>query len=115
MGNSFTLIREGGIAEVVLLSSGPLISIKEATQLLAGEAVLAYFPAARSNIVGGYWWLAYMCADFEVDTIDYVTALASLGAKFDPDAYLLPIEIDTPKFWYNSLSVRSGLAFLFAC
>jgi len=41
---------------------------------------------------------ALLFADFEVDTIDYFTALAGLGAKFDPDAYLLPIEIDTPRF-----------------
>ncbi len=39
-----------------------------------------------------------MLADYEVDLIDYFTVLANLGATYNPDAYLLPIEIDTPRF-----------------
>jgi hypothetical protein len=37
-------------------------------------------------------------ADYEVDFIDYFNQLANLGAQFNPNAYLVPIEIDTPRF-----------------
>ncbi len=36
-------------------------------------------------------------ADYEVDFIDYFNQLVNLGAKFNPEAYLVPIEIDTPR------------------
>lgn len=39
-----------------------------------------------------------LCADYEVDFIDYFNQLVNLGAKYDNDAYLVPIVIDTPKF-----------------
>jgi len=37
-------------------------------------------------------------ADYEVDFIDYFNQLANLGAQFNANAYLVPIEIDTPRF-----------------
>ena len=36
-------------------------------------------------------------ADYEVDFIDYFNQLVGLGATFNPDAYFVPIEIDTPR------------------
>ena len=42
-----------------------------------------------------------MFADYEVDFIDYLNNLALQGAKFDADKYYVPIEIDTPRLWFE--------------
>lgn len=38
-----------------------------------------------------------MAADYEVDFITFFTQLAAVGAKFDKDAYLVPIETIAPR------------------
>ena len=46
-----------------------------------------------------YAWIVGAPVDYEVDFIDYFSRLVSskMGAKFNANAYLIPIVIEIPK------------------